>query len=198
MEPRAALAEYDAGNDSLTLWNTSQNPACGAACHFCLRRHGAGAQIARDRARCRRRLRLEDFHLSGRSRLPVGGAQGPAAGEVDCGSLRSLPHRRAWPRSRHPCRTGARRQWQDSGTARQDHRQSRRLYVDVLVVGADVSLRHAAVGPVRHSAHLLRGRCGLHQHRAGRCLSRRGTAGSDLRGRAAGRSGGAGDGHRSG
>jgi carbon-monoxide dehydrogenase large subunit len=26
MEPRVALAEYDAGNDSLTLWNTSQNP----------------------------------------------------------------------------------------------------------------------------------------------------------------------------
>ena len=26
MEPRAALAEYDAGNDALTLWNTSQNP----------------------------------------------------------------------------------------------------------------------------------------------------------------------------
>ncbi len=26
MEPRAALAEYDAGNDNLTLWNTSQNP----------------------------------------------------------------------------------------------------------------------------------------------------------------------------
>jgi carbon-monoxide dehydrogenase large subunit len=26
MEPRAALADYDAGNDHLTLWNTSQNP----------------------------------------------------------------------------------------------------------------------------------------------------------------------------
>ena len=26
MEPRAALADYDGGNDSLTLWNTSQNP----------------------------------------------------------------------------------------------------------------------------------------------------------------------------
>jgi carbon-monoxide dehydrogenase large subunit len=26
IEPRVALAEYDAGNDSLTLWNTSQNP----------------------------------------------------------------------------------------------------------------------------------------------------------------------------
>ncbi len=26
IEPRAALAEYDAGNETLTLWNTSQNP----------------------------------------------------------------------------------------------------------------------------------------------------------------------------
>ena len=26
MEPRAAIAEYDQGNDALTLWNTSQNP----------------------------------------------------------------------------------------------------------------------------------------------------------------------------
>jgi carbon-monoxide dehydrogenase large subunit len=26
IEPRAALADYDAGNDQLTLWNTSQNP----------------------------------------------------------------------------------------------------------------------------------------------------------------------------
>jgi carbon-monoxide dehydrogenase large subunit len=26
MEPRVALAEYDSGNDSFTLWNTSQNP----------------------------------------------------------------------------------------------------------------------------------------------------------------------------
>ncbi|MFA6264700.1 MAG: xanthine dehydrogenase family protein molybdopterin-binding subunit [Pseudolabrys sp.] len=26
MEPRAALADYDVGNDHLTLWNTSQNP----------------------------------------------------------------------------------------------------------------------------------------------------------------------------
>src|SRR5205085_834417 len=26
IEPRAALAEYDAGSDQLTLWNTTQNP----------------------------------------------------------------------------------------------------------------------------------------------------------------------------
>ena len=55
----------------------------------------------------------------------------------------------------------------------QDHRQSRRLHVDLLVVGADLSLRDAAVGPVRHPGDLLRGRRGLHQHRAGRRLSRR-------------------------
>ena len=47
-------------------------PACGAARDRGLRRHGAGAQAARDRAGCRRRLRLEDLHLSGRGRLPVG------------------------------------------------------------------------------------------------------------------------------
>ena len=46
---------------------------------------------------------------------------------------------------------------------------------------------HAAVGPVRHPGDLLRGRRGLHQHRAGRRLSRRRAAGGDLRGRAAGR-----------
>ena len=84
-----------------------------------------------------------------------------------------------------------------TGAARQDHRQSRRLHVDVLVVGADLSLRHAAVGPVRHPGDLLRGRRGLHQHRAGRCLSRRRAAGSDLRGRAADRGRGARAGGRS-
>ena len=51
-------------------------PACRAARHRGVRRHGAGAQAARDRAGCRRRLRLEDLHLSGRGRLPVGRAQG--------------------------------------------------------------------------------------------------------------------------
>ncbi len=162
--------------------------ACGAARHRRLRRHGAGAQAARDRARRRRRLRLEDFHLSRRSRGAVGVEARRPAGEMGLRPLGSVPRRRAWPRSRHPCRDGVRRRRQDLGAARQDHRQSRRLHVDLLVVGADLSLRDAAVGPVRHSADLLRGRRGLYQYRAGRRLSRRRTPGSDLRGRAAGRS----------
>ena len=91
-------------------------PACRAARDLGLRRHGARAQAARDRARRRRRLRLEDLHLSGRGRLPVGVAQGRPAGEMDVRALGSLPHRRAWPRSRHPCRNGVRRR-------RQDHRR---------------------------------------------------------------------------
>ena len=183
---RADAVEYDA------------EPACGAARHRGLRRHGAGAQAARDRAGCRRRLRLEDLHLSGRGRLPVGRAQGRPAGEMGFGPLRSLPHRRAWARPRHPCRDGVRRRGQDHGVAREDHRQSRRLHVDLLVVGADLSLCDAAVRPVRHREHLLRGRRGLYQHRAGRCLSRRRAAGSDLCGRAAGRGRRARARHRSG
>ena len=171
--------------------------ACGAARDLRLRRHGARAQAARDRARCRRRLRLQDLHLSGGGRLPVGGAQDRPAGEVGVGALGGVPRRRAWPRPCHPCGDGVRRRRQDHRAQGQDHRQSRRLHVDLLVVGADLSLRHAAVRPVRYPGDLLRGRCGLYQHRAGRCLSRRRPPGSDLRGRAAGRGRRARDGHRS-
>ena len=69
--PMAHAVEYDAKS------------ACGAARHCRLCRHGAGTQIAGDCARCGRWFRLEDFHLSGRSRLSLGRAQDPAAGEVD-------------------------------------------------------------------------------------------------------------------
>ena len=69
--------------------------------------------------------------------------------------------------------------------ARQDLRQSRRLHVAVLVLGADLSLCDAAVGPVQHPEHLRRGDQRLHQHHPGRRLSRRGPARSKLRGRTA-------------
>ena len=72
MEPRAALAEYDSGNESFTLWNTTPESARGAARDLRVCRHGARAQAAGDRARRRRRFRLEDLHLSGGGRLPLG------------------------------------------------------------------------------------------------------------------------------
>ena len=84
-------------------------PACRAARDLGVHRHGAGAQAARDRAGCRRRFRLEDFHLSGRSRVPVGIAEGQPSGEMDCRTARraSSPTRMAAITS--PCRAGARR-----------------------------------------------------------------------------------------
>ena len=75
--------------------------ARGAARDLGVCRHGAGEQAARDRARRRRRFRLEDFHLPGRGRLPVGGAQGQPPGEMDRRALGELHLRCAWPRSRH-------------------------------------------------------------------------------------------------
>jgi hypothetical protein len=59
-------------------------------------------------------------------------------------------------------------------------RQSRRLHVAVLVGDADLSLRHAAVGPVQYPGDLRQCAHGLHQHRAGRRLSRGRAAGGDL------------------
>ena len=191
MEPRAAIGDYDTGNDSFTLWNTSQNPHVarlviaafvGLAPEHKLRviapdvGGGFGSKI---------------FIYSGGGGGAVGLLAGGAAGERGVRPQRSLSVRRPWPRPRHPCRDGLRRRRQNHGAARQDHRQSGRLHVDLLVVGADVSLCHAAVGPVRHPTHLLRGRRGLHQHGAGRRLSGRRTTGGDLRGRAVGRGRGA-------
>ena len=84
------------------------------------------------------------------------------------------------------------------GAARAHDRQSGRLSLDLRLVGADLSLCAAAVGPVRHPGDLRRGRRGLHQHRAGRRLSRRRPPGGDLRGRAPRRGRGARDRQRSG
>ena len=158
-----------------------------------LHRPRARAQAARDRARRRRRLRLQDLHLRRGDRVPVGLAQGQPPRQVGGRAHRVLPRRRARPRPRHDSRAGARRQRQDPGAAGQDQGQPRRLSLDLRLLGADLSLRAAAVGPVRHPRHLLRGRRRLHQHRAGRCLSRRRPTRGDLRGRAAGGGGGAAD-----
>ena len=141
MEPRAAIAEYDAGTDNLTLWNTSQNP------HVARLVISAFVGIAPEH---KLRVIAPDVGGGFGSKIFIypeevvclwAARKVRPAGEVDGGPLGSLPHRRAWPRSRHPGGIGAGRARQDLGAARQDHRQSRRLYVDLLLVGADLSLR---------------------------------------------------------
>ena len=116
IEPRAAIADYDAGTDSLTLWNTSQNP------HVARLVIAAFVGMAPEH---KLRVIAPDVGGGFGSKIfiypeevvcAVGVAPGRPAGEMDCRPLRSLPHRRAWPRSRHARRDGVRRR-------RQDHRR---------------------------------------------------------------------------
>ena len=117
MEPRVAIGEYDTGNDSFTLWNTVAKSACRTPRDRGLCRHGAGTQIACDRAGCRRWFRFQDFHLSGRGRVSLGLEAHRPPGEMDVGPLGSVPRRRAWPRSCHACGNGIRRRRENSGVA---------------------------------------------------------------------------------
>ena len=105
IEPRAAIGEYDRGAEAYTLYITSQNPHVERLLMSAFVRR-ARAQGARDRARRRRRLRLEDLPLRRGVRLPVASKRRPA-GEVDRRAQRELPVRRARPRPRHPRRAGA-------------------------------------------------------------------------------------------
>ena len=108
IEPRAALAEYDAGMDQLTLWNTTQNPHVsrlviaafvGMAPEHKLRviapdvGGGFGSKIF---------IYPEEVVCLWAARKVV------PAGEVDGRPVRVVCHRRARPRSRHSCRACAR------------------------------------------------------------------------------------------
>ena len=188
IEPRAAIGEYDAGTGTFTLWNTTQNP------------HVARLVIAAF-------VGMAPEHKLRVIAPDVGGGFGSKIfiypeEVVALWASKRVGRPVKWVADRSEAFladahgrdhvTHAEMAFDGdgkiTGAAREDHRQSRRLYVDLLVVGADLSLRHAAVGPIRDPADLLRGRCGLYQHGAGRRLSRRRPPGGDLRGRAAGRS----------
>ena len=109
IEPRAALAEYDAGTDHLTLWNTSQNP------HVARLVISAFVGMAPEH---KLRVIAPDVGGGFGSKIFIypeevvclwAARKVRPAGEMDGGALGSLPHRRAWPRPCHPCRAGARR-----------------------------------------------------------------------------------------
>ena len=70
------------------------------------------------------------------------------AGEMGGRPHRELPDRRAWPRPPLDGRDGLRRRQPHHRAEGRHHRQFRRLHVAVLVLGADLSLCDAAVGPV--------------------------------------------------
>ena len=198
IEPRAANASYNRSDESYTLYVANQNPHVERLlmCAFVLGLPeskvrviapdvggGFGSKIF---------LYPEDVALvwASEARRP--------ADQVDRGAERIVPHRRARPRPRDDRRARARRQRQFPGAARQDDRQHGRVPLDLRVGGADDPVRDAARRPVQDAGDLRRGEGGVHQHRAGRRVSRRRPARGDVRGRAHRRAGGARDEDRSG
>ena len=159
-------------------------PARRAPADDRVRARPAGAQGARRRTGCRRRLRLEDLPVCGRDRAGVGRQARRPADQVGGRAQRGVPVGRARARPRDQGRTRDRQGRQVPRAARAHDGEPRRLPVDVLVVHSDDPVRHAARRPVRDAGDLLRGAGGVHQHRAGRRVSRRRTSRGDLRRRA--------------
>ncbi len=172
IEPRAAVGEYDEAEEAFTLYTTSQNPHVarlvlsafiGIAPENKLRvvapdvGGGFGSKIF---------IYAEETICVWAAKKVGRPVNGPATAPRRSCATRMAATTSPMPNWRW---TRAARFWAQGP----HHRQSRRLSVDLLVVGADLPLRAAAVGPVQHPGDLLRGRRRLHQHRAGRCLSRR-------------------------
>ena len=185
IEPRAAIGEYDFGTDGLTLWNTTQNSGRRAAGDFRVRRDRARAQVAGDRARCRRRLRHEDLSPI-REEVLVSGRRVGSAG-------RSNGWLTAWRRSSPtpmaatnvtPCAAGVDEKAGSRARASTPRRHGRR-YVDVLGRRSPSSALDGLHAARVNTPSAIYASCSrrLHQHRAGRCLPRRRPAGGDARGR---------------
>ncbi len=174
MEPRAAIAEYNEAEEHFTLYTTSQNP------------HVA-------------RLVLSAFYnIAQEHKLRV---VAPDVGGGFGSKIYIYPEEMvalwASKKVRRPVKwTGDRTEAFLTDAHGRDHitkaemafdkdnkilalrvktsRQSRRLYVVVLLRGPDLSLCNAAVGPVQHPRDPCRDNDRLYQHRAGRRLPRRG------------------------
>ena len=198
MEPRACLAKYDEMDEQLTLWTTSQNP------HVVRLVMSAFFQIAPEH---KLRVIAPD----------VGGGFGSKIyiypEETTCiwaSRKAGVPVKWTADRSESFITDAHARDHKTVAkmafdAEQQDHRaegldrgEFRGVHVALFVVGADVSLCDAVVGPVRDPEHLCRGEGRLHQHRSGRRLSRRGPARGVLCRRAADGEGGARTGCRQG
>ena len=159
-------------------------PARRAAADDGVRARPARAQGARDRARRRRRLRLQDLPVRRRDGDGVGVEARQSPDQVGGRAQRIVPVRRARPRSRHACGARARQGRQVPRAARADDGEHGRVPVHVRVVHPDDPVRDAARRPVHDAGDLLRSDRRVHEHRAGRCLSRRGATRGDVRRRA--------------
>ena len=182
MEPRAAVGEYDSGDRRDDALYDEPEPARGASRALGLHRAGAREQAARRSLPTSAAASARRY--SSTPRRPS--ASGRRARSTARSNGRPTAPRRS-SRDAHGrdhvthAELALDAERQDHGPARAYDRQPRRLSLDLLVRGADLSLCAAAVGAVQHPEHLCRGRRGLYQHRAGRRLSRRRAPGGDLR-----------------
>ena len=187
MEPRAAIGDYDSGTDTITLYTTSQNP------------HVARLVLSAF-------IGLAPEHKFRVIAPDVGGGFGSKifiyAEETVCAwAAKKIDRPVKWTSDRTEAFisdahgrdhiTHAELAVDSSGKiiwlARAHHREPRQLSLYVRIDGADLPVRAAAVGSVRHSQHLRRSRRGLHHDRAGRRLSRGWSPGGDFRRGASGR-----------
>ena len=170
IEPRGVLADYRAG--SLTLTSSHPGPALPAALPGAAARDQRGPDPG-DRARGRRRLRLQAADLRRGDRAGVGLTQARAADQV--GRVAHRGH------ARHPSRTRPDRLREDRRHARrQDHRVP---HEDPAGPGRVPDVAHAddpVLGRVRDERR-LRHPGGAHRHR--RRLHQQDADGRDPRGR---------------
>ena len=159
-------------------------PARDPAADGRLRAAHPRSAAARRRPRCRRRLRLEDLPLRRGGDRHLGRRQVAPAGQMEGRPLRELHVGRARPRPRDPCRAGARRAGEVPGAQGLDRRQHGRVPVDLRPLHPDLPLRDAPRRHLHDTRDLRRDQGGLHQHRAGRRLSRRRKTRGDLSPRA--------------
>ncbi len=197
MEPRVAVGDFARHSGESTLYTTSQNP------HVIRLLMGAFVLGIPEH-----KLRVvapdvgggfgtKIFHYAEEAFCTFAAKAMQPAGEVDLDPVGGVHVGRAWPRPRDQDRAGAGRGQQLHRDAHRHAGQHGRVSVDLRALGADLAARHADGGQLQDAADLREREGGLHQHRAGRRLSRRGPARGDLPARARDRQGGARAGRRS-
>ena len=128
------------------------------------------------RARCRRRLRHEDLSLCRGSPGGLRLAPVETPGQMDRRTLGSLRLRYACARSCDHRVAGARCERRRAGIEGRYDRQYGRLSLDLRAGDPVILLCLSDAGALQGACRALPHARGLHQHHAGRCLSRRRTA----------------------
>ena len=198
IEPRAAIGSYNRAHRRVHALRLQPEPARRAPADDGLRAGPARAQGARDRARRRRRLRLQDLPLRRGRGLTWAAKQLNRSIKWTCDrseAFLSDAHGRD-----HVSHAEMAMDKDGKFLALRVHTDANLgAYLSTFSTAVPTILyAHAAGRPVQDAADLRGGRRLVHQHRAGRCLPRRRAARGHLPAGAPGDALRLGDGHRAG